>query len=252
MVRRHQVQTRLDPVSTVPVARSRPWLGRALALVALAVAITILKPWGDAASSEAGRRSDAGPSSLLAAGPRGSAAGVPSEAPSARPSPGPGEIPCTSVGWEIVSLDRLANWTARSWTPMLPVQASGPLDATIREIPLSSSALLAVGACAPAAGPDGRSPTSATAAVVAAWRRDGAAARPLALELVGQSRADAGLALLYRPSGSTGSREPWPAGHFVLELAPVDAEGRPVDTPGTLLTEPASRWFIGLDVAEAP
>lgn len=244
------MNTRPAPVSTTPVLRSRPRLDRAIGAVLVLIAITLARPWGDGPASPHARGGEV-PGSSPAAGAV-TVTGAPAPVSASRPerSPGPGEIACSAPAWEIVSIDRLGDWTARAWTPATPLLAPGPLDPSIGEVRLSSSALLAVGACAPATGSDGRAQVPVPAAVIAAWRLDGPDARAIDLELVGRPDPAAGIAPLYRPAGPPGAHRAWPSGRFVLELAPVagsgtgDAAHRGPDRP--------AGWFIGLAVGAPP
>jgi hypothetical protein len=127
-------------VPTAPVAARRPLPRRAVVAVVAVVAVTLIRPWGDATSSPAPatRVSDASELALL-----------PTPTPEPAPSLLPDEIACPPSGWQVVSLDRLGTWTVRSWVPADIVAASGPLDPRVRRMTLESPEVLAIGACAP-------------------------------------------------------------------------------------------------------
>ncbi|HET7026881.1 MAG TPA: hypothetical protein VFI28_04245 [Candidatus Limnocylindrales bacterium] len=231
------MDTSPTPVVTVRVARSRPTARRAVVVATIAVVVAVLKPWPSAPPANPALAAViGGPSTGPGATP--SSIGPPVVRPD--PSVGHDQIGCTGGGWQVVSLDRLADWTVRTWVPATPVVAAGPLDPAIPRLALDGRAVLGVGACRPiipsgAGGPTG----SVGARIVAAWTRADGAVRPLGVGvpgMVGGGRPDPRLAILYRPAqpGAKGSiAHSWPAGEFVLELAATDSADRPTDAePG--------------------
>jgi hypothetical protein len=241
------VDSSRSSVQTVRVAPSRPSTERVALAVAVAIALAILKPWGDGSSGHAAPpiRDEAAFVAAAASAPSSRTA-PPSRLPD--PSLRADQIACPVADWRIVSLDRLADWTVRTWSPAEPAVASGPLDPSIPQLVLESHTVLGLGACASGepAG-DGVAGASTAIRIVAAWRRDQAAVVPVALERLERTTtppADPRIALLYRPvaspAGATSGRgtsalDSWPAGRFVLELAPL------VD--GSATGPIATRWI---------
>jgi hypothetical protein len=232
----------LPPVSRV----AGPPIGarRLLVLAAAFLALALIKPWGFPAASPSatvGTHAD-GAAASASGGPPEAIAPWPTELP--EPSPGADGIACSPAGWEIVSLDRLGGWTVRTWTPAVPVAASGPLDTAIPIVSLDSPSTLSVGVCGPAT-------TTGTAAgssmlVTAAWRIAGARAIPLRVATREAAALDGRLARLYRPT-EAGDGGAWPAGRFVLELSPLDVPGVVPPVPGPS-TGTATHWFVGVTV----
>jgi hypothetical protein len=202
-------------IRTTPVGRGPALSRRVVGVLALALAVSVIRPWGDASPSGPVEGSDPG----VRPGPR---EGVPPPAVAAgaaAPTPGPGEIACTGAGTQLVSLDRLGPWTARTWVDAEPVPASGPLDPAIGEVVLASPAVLGVGMClaspapdrAPPGGAGGAAATLATGTTVdAAWIVADGRASPLEIERLGSPGDAPGVATLYRPAiaGASGSPAP--------------------------------------------
>jgi len=229
-------------VPTERVGGSRPGVRRAAVLVTVLVCITILRPWGDSSGRAAPDGTTADPAALDAS--TRPAAVAPAEA-TARPEPSlaADQVACGDTSWQLVSLDRLATWTVRTWVPAAAVMATGPLDPDIRMTRLDSPEVLALGACGPAdpdmdgdhAGSGG--PTQA----VAAWRIADGRATPVTL-VPGRVETTPGVATLYRPAAAaagSGPEQAWPAGTYVLQVIRVGDAGA--------TARPAS-WFLGLDV----
>jgi hypothetical protein len=203
------VNSKHASVRTAPVARARPGTARIAAAGGLVLLLSIIRPWGDGSPSARAPTETAAVAVSVA---------EPTPMPAPTRSPGPYDIACPSSGWQIVSLDRLANWTVRTWTPATPVSVSGPLDGTVPEVVLDSPAVLALGVCAPAATWTGSPVAGTRTAVVHAWRDEGLALQPVALDASGLASDDAALATLYRPSGLADRLDAWPSGRFVLEV----------------------------------
>ncbi len=133
--------------------------------------------------------------------------------------------PARAADWELVSLDHLGTWTVRSWIPANAVRAEGPLDPSIRPVTMESPEVLAIGACSPATSDDaGRDLPGGPAHLVRAWRIEAGRATPVSLS-VHRDEPLPGVATLYnltdaRPRPATDVAA-WPAGEFVVEVAPV-------------------------------
>jgi hypothetical protein len=185
------------------------------AVVVLFVLLAILKPWGGR-DHEAAIATPAPSTPLEQAA---ASAASPVAVAAAEPSAGPGQIPCSGVGWEVVSLDRLADWTVRTWQPALPIAANGPLDPAIPDLALDSPRVLGLGSCRPgAASADAEASGATVEPIGAVWRlaRGRAVLVPIEpLVATGAAATPRGLAALYRPSASPAM---WSPGRYVLEL----------------------------------
>lgn len=157
--------------ATVRVARSRPGVRAGVASTVLLLMLAVLKPWAPAVGATASTAGDVPPSfvALVPGGTSGTAvASTPLASAAADPSPGPGEMTCQVEDWQIVSLDRLADWIVRTWTPASAAPATGPLDPAIPTVRLDSPRVLGLGVCAPgsALGPN----PAGVGAIGAIWR----------------------------------------------------------------------------------
>ena len=136
-----------------------------------------------------------------------------------------------------MSLDHLGTWTVRSWIPANAVRAEGPLDPSIRPVTMESPEVLAIGACSPATSDDaGRDLPGGPAHLVRAWRIKAGHATPVSLS-VHRDEPLPGVATLYNLTGTpprpaTGVAA-WPAGEFVVEVAPVGLPDGPAAVPGS-------------------
>jgi hypothetical protein len=216
------VATGPAPIGTVRVAGSRPGLHRALPVAAALVALAILKPWGAADSA---RTAAAPPRTVDAIVPTASQPVTTHAAARSEPSAGPGQIACSVATWRIVTLDRLANWTVRTWWPATPIVARSPLDPSIPQLALDSRDVLGIGACANLGDTTGVSGEGVGVRLVRAWRVEAGVPRAFPIEATGQLTGllpDPALAFLYRPASDRGRPDSWPAGRYVLELAPLE------------------------------
>ncbi len=238
------------PVATTPVARRRPAAIRVAIAAALVVGVSILRPWGN--STAPAPRPEAGQASPMTAGAGDIAAATASPAPSLASD----QIACSAAAWQLVSLDHLGTWTVRSWIPAEAVRADGPLDPSIRPVTLESPEVLAIGACSPAtADGAGSGLPGGPAQLVGAWRIDAGRATPVSLAMR-RDELIPGVATLYSPVGArhkpTDVPAAWPAGEFVLEVAPVglaDAStGRDPQGAGEPAGGRVAGWFVGLVV----
>jgi len=244
-------------VETVPVRRASRLPMAVIALAAVMVVASIVKPWAGSDQTQLDR---VPPSPLPAAvtaplptsSPRGPAE-TPAALVAASPAPlAPGQVDCGSSGWELVTLGSFLRWTVRTWTAITPVEAGGPGDPSIPVLWLGESDVAGMGACAPAAWPGAPSPASR---IVAAWQRSGGGATtatfgrvalsdldvlplggPAGGSAAPPSTAPASVVELVRPFPAT-QRGRWPAGRYVLLLA----------SPGA----GPDRW-IAVDIGTAP
>ncbi len=253
------------PIRTVPVARGRSLDRRVVVVVAVLVALSVLRPWGAMrAQTRPGSSSSASSTLGLPAGAQ--AAATLTAASSPRPSIGPDRIRCSEDSAQLVSLDRLGDWTVRTWIDALPVVATGPADPAIGMVVLESPAVLGIGMCLPAVdGSPSPGPGGAGAAlvdrgvpVVEAWATVNGQMRSIPIEALHADRGAPDLAILYRPSLPTADRpapqpvaaspldgitpvpagpggslpasrdqppQAWPPGRYVLRLAPMPSGG---------------------------
>lgn len=210
------------------------------------LALAVLKPWGGPPTPPLHETALVGVHSSPVPPPidrRSTGFGGADASPLAPPaSLRPDQIDCSFADWQLVSLDRLAAWTARTWLPAAPVQVPRPDDPSIPAIALDSPAVLALGACAPGAQGATGSAASGGARVIGAWQRHaGVLVRfPVApIEAPDSGVPDPTLAELYRPA-ATPARTPWPAGRYVIALEPIGPAG-----PGVVAAGP---WYLALDV----
>jgi hypothetical protein len=233
-------------VATTPLVRRRRAVGPVVIAAAVVIGVSILRPWGDAPPAPP-RPTNVPPT--FAAAPVAELA-----TPLPAPSLAPDQIACSSAAWQLVSLDHLGSWTVRSWIPARAVQADGPLDPGIRLVTMDSPKVVAIGACSPATTSDGGGNLpGGPVQLVRAWHIDAGRARPVSLAIHREERLQ-GVATLYTLGGTVrgtgGDAAAWPAGEFVVEIAPVGLVGgapSPVDaTPSPGRAAPA--WFIGLIV----
>jgi hypothetical protein len=195
-----------DPVV---LSHDRPHLIRWGAIVVIALAIVIIKPW-QLGTSEPGGPSAAGevpPASLL----------PPASEPSARPAL-VDEIAddfCLDQGqWLATSIERWRGGTIRIWRALETSRtATGPTDPTIPVTPLVSEGVIELGWCAPTYGAD----RPEGAATIDAWR-DGATAEPVTLAVDRRLGTTSRSGALYvpprRPVSSRGLT--WPPGRYVF------------------------------------
>jgi hypothetical protein len=224
-----------ERVVRVPGRRSDAGAWSLVGAVGLFLMIAIAKPWGSGAT---------GIPSLgqAPAEPNPRTADTPAQAtPLAAPSVGPGELACDGTGWQVVSIDRMAGWTVRTWTPATPVTASGPGDPTIPTLRLESPEVVSLGVCG-ASQPGGASGAAALR-VVDAWEIRTGVPQHLAVATAQLASRDPRVARLYAPASSVGKAIAWSKGRFVLELAPFGSDSTGLGWDGTPL-----RWFIGVSV----
>jgi hypothetical protein len=227
-------------VPTAPVAAPRRSGPRRVVIAAtVIVAVTLLRPWGDATPLDlpaaATPPASSGPAEIAQPA-------TPGDEASPEPSLLPDEIACSPGGWRVVSLDRLGSWTVRSWVPAQAVLAAGPLDPRIGRLTLESPQVLAIGACAPwVTDSAGVTVAGGPARFLRAWRVDAGSATPVDLGTRRTERLPT-VATLYRPSDSVAtatSPAHWPGGVYVLEVS------SPERTIGA-----GEGWFVSLVVRD--
>ncbi len=146
--------------------------------------------------------------------------------------------------------------------PASAVRAAGPLDPSIRTITIDSPDILALGACSPPiVDATGSAVPGGPALVVRAWRieaerrKAGRAHGPSRGEDAGRGDAlpaERGRGARRRAGRAASARASWPAGRFVLEVAPAGG-GR---EPGSMSAgprvdpeaQPGHAWYMGLVV----
>jgi hypothetical protein len=249
------------PARTARVTNPLPWSTRAAVLIVLLVGVSVLRPWGDgqpaSAAGPAGSvpgRSPVSADGSAAGLPAGDPDTVPSAAPTPARTPGPTEIACPVAVSRLVTLDRLGQWTVRTWMPAAPAEATGPLDPAIPTIALDSQDVLGIGFClveggtSAVDGPVLSADPARRVGLVRAWVVQGAAASPLALVPIRPASDMPGFALLYRPDDGLARASPWAAGRYVLSIGSVGLDGsataRPVPPDAA---DPRTR-FIGVTI----
>ncbi len=220
-------------LSRVASATSAGGAYRLVAVGLAFLAVAFVKPWGGASARAPQPLPGSAAPPAMARATEG--AGI---LPAAHPAASlrPDQIECEPGAWELVSLDRLASWTVRTWIPAVPVPATGPLDPAIPTILLQSPVILSVGACSP--GPGGNAaPVSSPLLVAGAWRVEAGRATGLTVEARAGDPRDPSLARLYSPVAG-GATHAWPAGRFVLELVSPSAAASPGSASGA--------WFVAV------
>jgi len=204
--------------------------GLLLAVLALFVAIAVIKPW---------------PASGPPAAPRLAVPPPPTVAPTADPLAGI-RVDCQDpTGWRVFSRESWARGILRSWRTLDPlVAASGPLDPAIPDLPIGPG-ILALGYCAVWSGaaepPDGATPR--------AWvlTASGGAAQPIQL-VPASTTLHPPLGGLYAPPPGR-SVPPRPAATVspAGSAQPGEPPAGPTWAPGTYvfeMTAPAyQRWW---------
>jgi hypothetical protein len=203
----------------VRVGGSSPLSPVAVAIIAVAFALAIVKPWGGASDvthplSDLTKLTKASPTVL-----------VPSSAP-------PSEVPRSSAeivadqcrapsGWRIFTVERWHGVTVHVWSAIEPVRTSDPHDPAIPYLSIIAEDVPALGYCAPLFGPE-RPPDGAPARL---WHAPAtgaiAALNPPRL----QPPFESSLVAVYAPPSTM--RPPvqgtvtWPSGRYLF-----DADGR--------------------------
>jgi hypothetical protein len=182
--------------------------GLIVVAVAVFVAIALVKPWPGAS------------------GPRPTPRAV-APAPTQRPSVDPlaaTRADCQDPpSWRIYSRERWPGGTLRSWRTLVPnASATGPLDASIAAIPISTQ-IETLGFCSPWEGPE-RPPDDATVEAWAIVVSDAArpavrVAVPLALRSASRTLAPPYGALFVPPAVPGHIRtDLWPVGTYVFVI----------------------------------
>lgn len=216
-----QGQERDESVTLPPTERlGRRGPGPVLvgALVVAAFLVGVVRPWDWLAPP------GPGPGVTLTPTARGTgpvqtdsgsfpAAGGPA-ATSPRPAPRVDPTCAYPSSWRLAAIQEWGGRPARVWSATEAVAASGPDDPSIPFSVIASTAVTAVGWCAPVIG-DERPPL---AAVGTLFRVDVDSAREIPFDRLEPSAPDA-LGELWVPvPQSVGRRPPWPPGRYVIRL----------------------------------
>ena len=198
------------PVRPVRPRRDRRPVATAMALAAL-VGLGLL---ASVAWPANGRPDDGG--RFAAAAPM-LPDGSPTVAPTASPLP-----TCTDpLGWRIVSVETWPRGFARVWRAATAIVASGPTDPAIGRQRVAADRIVAIGWCAPVAGPD-VAPAEVTGELV---RYVGPTQVPVSVAVRDlDPRAAAAGGSLWVPAGTRDGIESWPTGRYAIRLStPGDA-----------------------------
>jgi hypothetical protein len=170
-------------------------------LVGIALLASVAWPAGD--------RPDSG--GRMAAAISSVAAGSPTIAPTAPPLP-----TCTDpLGWRIASVETWPRGLARVWRAATAIEASGPADPAIGRQRVAAQRVIAIGWCAPVAGPD-VAPGDVTGELL---RFVGPTQVPINVAVRDlDPRAVAGGGSLWVPA-TGGREESWPTGRYAIRLA---------------------------------
>jgi hypothetical protein len=178
-------------------------------LIAAAFLLGLLRPWDLVvpAGGSAGDAAIPGSGGLAAAGSSGAGRTPP-------PSP-TSQLTCAYPSqWRSSTIQDWAGRTARVWTAVQVVGATGPDDPTIPFEPVVAASVTAIGWCAPVEGPD-RPPRGLTASL---FRIEDGVAREIPYDRLEPAAPDSlGELWLPRPRG-VGNRPTWAMGRYVIEL----------------------------------
>ena len=179
-----------------------------VAVVAVAIGLSIAIPWGGGSTGGGGPNGDAATGSDEA------------RAPSARPSlptPSPSPIDPSSAfclapsGWRLTSVEHFAGREIRVWQTIEPVAASGPFDPSIPEALVVSTSVTGLGWCAPPSGDD--RPIGPVTTLVWRMTDDGGAEK---LQPIERSRSGDLGAEFVSPDAATAVD--WSPGHYVFDV----------------------------------
>jgi hypothetical protein len=199
-----------------------------IGLVAGALTLALLKPWGLGSPGSGA----SGPPSVIADATRES-----SSAPTSSAAVGPAS--CFShTAWRLVTAEHTSGRDIRSWIAIDPVVAIGPSDETLKSVPVVADRLLGIGLCAP---PELAAAAGADRAAVL-WVPRGRELVTVSLsELQPLAGFGTGEGQLYGPpaelAAASGS---WPIGRYLMQLG-GDVAQPPVWISFKVSRPPASR-----------
>jgi hypothetical protein len=176
-----------------------PRLSILAGVVALLVAIAVVKPWG----GDPGATSSRPPRIAPAATP------APTVRPTNNTPEGLAGPICLGAGsWRVASLETWRTQDVRVWRAVEPIEdATTPLDPSIPSVPIVAVEIGALGWCAPAYGPD----RPAGPARVTAWFNAPDGPVELALRQVRPPTGTTPIAALYLPLGTCALAVPCPS-----------------------------------------
>jgi hypothetical protein len=202
------VTTPIEPVGGR--SRSQTPLFALVAVVAVAIGLSIAKPWSGGSSG--GGADNAGG---VSPSPDPGASG---RAPSAAPTPSPTQNDasfafCLSPsGWRITAEERFAGRAIREWQTIDPIGASSPLDPALPVALVVSTSVTSLGWCAPPSGDD--RPIGPVTTTIWHLLDDGGAIRVTPAE-----RAPSGdLGADYLPPGLDAPAVDWAPGRYVFDV----------------------------------
>jgi hypothetical protein len=181
------------PISPVRPPVADRGLSIAAGIVALVIALAVLKPWAPAS----GETPAAVPPRAAPAAPNVAARAAPTPRPTDDSAGGLAAPVCLGAGaWRVASLETWREQDVRVWRAVEPIaDATGPLDPAIPAVPVVGLDIPALGWCAPAYGPE----RPVGPAQVTGWIVIDGAATELELRQVVPARGATPLAALYRP-----------------------------------------------------
>jgi hypothetical protein len=219
----------------IPDSRgASPAIGLAVGVVAIAVAVAIVKPWG--VINDAPVTTTNAPA---ASEPRAATAATVPATDTDRAVVA--EMCLEPIGWRMFASERWPDRFARRWVRVEPIAgASGPADPRIPLIQEPSLAVLAVGYCAPVTGLD--RPPSAAATTIYRLRHGRSAADPQAWDVIRPPRVlpitdESSLGAAWASPGATATSG-WTDTTIVLNIAAAGPDAAAY-----------SRWFgVVIDV----
>jgi hypothetical protein len=141
---------------------------------------------------------------------------VPAGSPTVAPTDPPRRTCTDPLGWRIVSVETWPRGFARVWRAATAVEASGPADPAIGRQRVAADRIVAIGWCAPVAGPD-VAPADVTGELV---RYVGPTQVPVSVAVRDlDPRAAAAGGSLWVPASAGAGEVSWPSGRYAIRLS---------------------------------
>lgn len=189
-------------------AASQPRLLVVVAIVVVAVGLSVAKPWGGSPAVEDG--ATGGTTSTPDAPVPSARRATPT--PTASPSDPSSAFCMSPSGWRLTAEERFAGRPVREWQTIDPIAASGPLDRFIPVALVVSTSVTSLGWCAPESGVE--RPLGPVTTMIWHVLDDGGAIRVTPAE-----RSPSGdLGADYLPPGLEAPAADWAPGRYVFDV----------------------------------